>query len=106
MSGKILLNETYAVAQESAAEWQKWMTENYIPGAMASGLIDSYIFSEVNNGDNEGALSFALQFILKDRPALWSFEKDTDRTLKEQMTQKFAGKYASFPTILNIINQN
>ena len=106
MSAKILLNETYAIEQSIATDWQSWMNEIYIPMALASGFVERYIFSEVNNGVHEGAISFALQFVLKDKPSLYAFEKDADRELKSKRNQKFAGKYASFPTILNIINQN
>lgn len=105
MSEKVLLNETYAIEASIEEKWCDWMNSNYIPLASNSGLIEQYIFSAVNNGVNEGAVSYALQFVFKDRTNLWNFEKDVDRALKSEMSQLFAGKYASFPTILNIINK-
>ena len=100
----VLLNETYAVSEDLSRQWSEWMVEKYIPKALDSNLIRSFIFSEVDNGVTEGTKSFALQFIIQDKEKLDSFISDLDPQLKRELNLNFAGQYASFVTILNILS--
>ena len=102
----VLVNETFSVDINHSDDWIKWIQEQYIPALVESKLLENCILSRVQNSQIQGAESFALQFVVTNESKLTIWKENLDPELKQKLNAKFAGRYASFQTFLNIISNH
>lgn len=100
----LLINETFSVDINHSEEWLQWIQETYIPLLKDSNLMEKFTLSQVNNSDIQGARSFALQFVVTSEGKMTIWKENLEPQLKQQLNRKFAGRFASFQTVLNIIS--
>ena len=101
-----LLNETFAVEASAAEEWVKFMDAECMDMISGSDLCKSHIFSQIAHGDNEGALSYALQIIFDSEEDMYHYNKQISPRIINKITTTFAGKFASFKTVMQIIGRS
>src|SRR4051812_11978731 len=58
----LLYNETIGIDKEIEQEWLAYMTSNYIPGVMKTGMfVDSKIYKILHDNE-DGTISFSVQY--------------------------------------------
>lgn len=100
----LLINETFSVDINHSDEWLEWIQINYIPSLKESKLMDRFTLSQVDNSEIQGARSYALQFVVSSKSKMDVWKENLEPNLKQELNRKFAGRYASFQTVLKIIS--
>lgn len=99
----ILYNTTYTFDSASQHEWLYWMRSEHIPAVMNTGLpLNHRLLRLVSDVGQQGVVvSFQLDFASMADYQLFS-DTYTD-LLSDRMQFRFAGKLASFSTVLEEI---
>jgi hypothetical protein len=96
----ILYNITFNVEKSAEDEWLSWISDNYLPGALASGAFRQHhlyrLLTETENDDS----TFALQFITDSLSKLNQYLENEGKLITELHNEKFRHRHVSFMTVL------
>ena len=99
----IIYNVTLNVDQEVHEEWLNWMKETHIPDVMATGLfLDNRLCRVLV--DDEGGITYAIQYTCADMPTLERYKKDHAPRLQAETEKQFGGKFVAFRTLLEVLH--
>ncbi|MDX1444711.1 DUF4286 family protein [Lishizhenia sp.] len=100
----ILYNVTVSldVAVENA--WLKWMREKHINDVLDTGCFIEARLSRVN-GEEEGGVTYAITYFSPSVDLYNQYQDEHAPVLQQEHTELFAGKFAAFRTILNVIEE-
>jgi len=101
-----LLNETFAVESSVADKWVDFVNEHCISLIKDNDYCKSHVFSQVMHGDNEGALSFALQIVFNSEEEMLRYNQLISPKIIQKISSTFAGQFASFKTVMQILNSS
>jgi hypothetical protein len=101
-----LLNETFAVDGAIASSWVDFMHKHCLCLVSESNFCQSHIFSQIAHGDNEGAQSFALQIVFNNEQDMIGYNKQVSPQIIRKISTTFAGQFASFKTVMEIIENS
>ncbi len=100
----VVYNVTINIDQESADEWLKWMRETHIPDVMSTGHFRDSKICRVQ-GEEEGGNTFAIMYTAKSQKDLEEYQEKHSPQLQSEHTQRFKGKFASFRTLLTVVEE-
>ncbi len=99
----LLYNETIGVDKEIEQEWLTWMKEDYIPDMMATGDFVEYKFFKVLTHEDEGSVSYCVQYFTPTIEQFQHYLSAFAPTLAEKHHQKFKDRHLAFRTLLEAV---
>lgn len=96
----ILYNVTVGIDKEIEAVWVEWMKTTHIPEVLKTGTFIKYKFYKVISHDDEGSVSYCIQYFTPTLEKFNLYLKDYAPALMEHHRAKFDGKHVAFLTLL------
>ncbi|MCB0492157.1 MAG: DUF4286 family protein [Cyclobacteriaceae bacterium] len=96
----ILYNVTIGIDKDIEEVWVEWMKVTHIPEVLKSGIFVKYKFYKVLSHDDEGSVSYCVQYFTPSIEKFNLYLKDHAPGLIEQHRAKFDGKHVAFRTLL------
>lgn len=100
----ILYNVTVSIDPAIAEDWLNWMRSNHIPDVMATGCFIESRISRVH-GEEEGGITYAITYLSPSQDKLDEYQLKHAPVLQKDHTERYAGKFAAFRTILSVIEE-
>ncbi|AHJ95845.1 DUF4286 family protein [Hymenobacter swuensis] len=98
----ILYNVTTSLDPEIEEQWVSFMRDTHIPEVMATGFfIKSQLCRLLNEEDN--GVTYAAQYYCVSLNQLEEYQEVAAPALREAVEKHFSGRYASFRTMLEIV---
>ena len=98
----ILYNVTTSIEPTAADEWLDYMRSTHIPEVMETGFfIKSQLLRLLN--EEEGGITYATQYYCISQEQLEEYQTLCAPALRADMEKRFAGKYVSFRTLLEVV---
>ncbi|GAA4309471.1 DUF4286 family protein [Nibribacter koreensis] len=99
----ILFNETVSIENSVAEAWLQWMQETHVPEIMATTFFIKFQIAKVMEDEDNGGTTYAVQYYARHMDDLLEYHRDHDKTMQGKMQAKFAGQYAAFRTVLEVV---
>lgn len=100
----IIYNVTVNIDHSVHDEWLQWMKEKHIPDVLATGCFLENKICKIH-AESEGGISYSIQYLCKDMPTYELYRDKFAPALQKDHSEKYAGKFAAFRTILEVIYQ-
>lgn len=100
----ILYNVTVSIDATVGEEWLAYMREKHIPEVMETGHFLEARLCRVN-GEEEGGMTFATTYLCESESVFEEYERKHAADLRKEFNEKWAGKFASFRTFLNVVEE-
>ena len=100
----LIFNTTYKVATHRNDEWFKWMNESHIPFMLDSDIFSKPQIAKVVGSEDEGGLSFSVQFNVADMNTLMGWHKKNSTVFHRNCSVKFGNEVVFFSTVLELID--
>lgn len=98
----IIYNVTINVDTDVHEEWLEWMKHTHIPDVMATGLfLDSRVCRVL--ADDEGGITYAVQYTCADMATYERYRDEHAPRLQAETQKRYAGKFAAFRTLLEVV---
>jgi hypothetical protein len=98
----ILYNVTTSLDPAIADEWVEYMRETHLPEVMATGCFIKNQLCRLLNEEDDG-ITYASQYYCISLEQLEAYQEHFAPALRADMEKKFSGLYASFRTVLEIV---
>ncbi len=99
-----IYNVTTNIEESVHDRWLVWMKETHIPDVLATGKFLNAKMCRVLV-EEEAGITYSVQFTTIDKETLEKYyTEDADR-LRQDASKLFAGKFVSFRTELEIVNE-
>ena len=99
----ILYNVTINIDEAVHDEWLHWMKTVHIPDVMATGLFLENKICRIH-AEEQGGLSYSIQYLLRSMDDYERYQSEHAPSLQQDHTQRYAGKFAAFRTILEVVH--
>lgn len=96
----ILYNVTIGIDKDIEIEWVEWMKTTHIPEVLKTGIFVKHRFYKVLSHDDEGTVSYCIQYYAPTIEQFNLYLKDHAPSLIEKHRSKFDGKHVAFRTLL------
>lgn len=96
----LLYNVTVGIDKDLEAEWLNWMKSYYLPEVMKSNVFLSYRLYKVLTHEDEGSVSFSIQYFSDDIQKIVYYLNNQGKTLSEEHRAKFKDRHVVFNTLL------
>lgn len=101
-----IYNVTINIEESVHDEWLKWMKEIHIPDVLATGKFFNAKMCKVLVEEEMGGTTYSVQYTTSDKETLdLYYQEDADR-LRQDITQRFAGRFVAFRTELEIVSEH
>jgi len=100
----ILYNVTVSIDESVHDEWLGWMLNTHIPEVMATGLFLENRVCKIHAYE-EGGKSYSIQYLAPDMESYDLYQQEHAPALQASHNDKYAGKFAAFRTVLEVIQQ-
>jgi hypothetical protein len=100
----ILYNVTVSIDPAIAEDWVNWMRSNHIPDVMATGCFVESRISRVH-GEEEGGETYAITYLSPSQEKMDEYQQQHAPVLQKDHSERYAGKFAAFRTILSVIEE-
>lgn len=100
----ILYNVTVNIDEDVHDEWLQWMKEVHIPDVMNTGFFLENKICKIL-AESEGGVSYAIQYLCNSMEDLEDYQKEHAPRLQQEHTERYAGKFAAFRTLLEVVHQ-
>lgn len=98
----ILYNVTTSLDPAIADEWVSYMREHHMAEVVGTGcFIRSHLLRLLNEEDN--GITYAAQYFAISLDQLEAYQQHFAPELRADMDRRFAGKYHSFRTVLEVV---
>jgi len=98
----IIYNVTVIIDADVSERWLKWMQEVHIPDVMATGKFIDGKLSRIL-AEEEGGKSYSVQYLCPDMETYEAYQKEDALALQKEHTDRYAGKFVAFRTLLNVL---
>lgn len=102
----ILYNVTVSIDNTVAEEWLQWMKDVHIPEVMGTGYFLGNQICRVMEEEDTGGTTYAVQYTCRNMDDLLEYQRDFSPALQQKVNERYAGRYASFRTVLHIVGTN
>lgn len=99
----ILYNVTVSIDESVEQEWLAWMKEIHIPEVMATGCFKENKLCRIM-AEEEGGKAYSIQYFAPDMETYIKYQAEFSPALQQAHSAKYAGKFAAFRTILEVIH--
>ena len=100
----ILYNVTVSISPEVHEEWVSWMRNIHI-----KEVIDTACFTEARlsrvQGEEEGGFTYSIMYFSPSEDLYEKYKNEFAQSMQAKHNELFAGKFAAFRTVLNVIEQ-
>src|SRR5690554_6503044 len=100
----VVYNVTISIDEAVANSWLEWMCETHIPEVMATGHFRDSKICRVH-GEEEGGVTYAVIYTALSEKDLSTYQAQHAPRLQAEHTEKFQGKFASFRTLLSVVQE-
>lgn len=100
----VVYNVTISIDATIAEDWLQWMRDTHIPDVMATGHFRDSKICRVH-GEEEGGVTYAIIYTAISEEDLTTYQKQHAPRLQAEHTEKFQGKFASFRTLLSVVQE-
>jgi len=100
----ILYNVTVSIDPEIQEDWLQWMRTTHIPDVINTGCFIEGKISRIN-GEEEGGVTYSVMYLSPSQEVYEEYQSTHAPRLQKEHTDRYAGKFAAFRTILNVIEQ-
>jgi len=98
----ILYNVTSSLEPQIADEWVAYMLGHHMAEVVATGcFIKSQLLRLLNEEDD--GVTYAAQYFAVSLEQLEAYQQHFAPALRDEMDQKFKGKFVSFRTVLEVV---
>ena len=98
----IIYNVTVNVENDIREEWLQWMKAKHIPDVMATGYFIEHKICKVLVDEEQGT-TYSIQYTAANMKDLEEYQRDHAPRLQKDHTDKYAGKFVAFRTLLEIV---
>ncbi|RIJ37488.1 DUF4286 family protein [Pontibacter oryzae] len=102
----ILYNVTVSIDNNVADEWLQWMKDVHIPEVMGTGYFLANQICRVMGEEDTGGTTYAVQYTCRSVADLQEYQREHSPALQQKVNERYAGKYASFRTMLEVVGVN
>ncbi|MBC5775792.1 DUF4286 family protein [Pontibacter sp. KCTC 32443] len=103
----ILYNVTVSIDNTVADEWLQWMKEVHIPEVMGTGyFLANQICRVMGDDEASGGTTYAVQYTCRSVEDLQEYQREHSPALQQKVNERYAGRYASFRTMLEVVGVN
>ena len=100
----IVYNVTVSIDENVAEDWINWMREWHIPDVMETGHFKESRLCRVH-GEEDGGVTYAITYVAFSEEDLNKYQKNHAPRLQAEHSEKFAGRFAAFRTLLSVIEE-
>lgn len=100
-----IYNVTTNIEESIHDEWLQWMKEVHIPDVLATDKFLSAKMTKVLVEEEMGGFTYSVQFTTVDKETLEKYYKEDANRLRQDAVKRFAGKFVSFRTELEVISE-
>ncbi|MFN5443056.1 MAG: DUF4286 family protein [Crocinitomicaceae bacterium] len=100
----ILYNVTVSIDPEIQEDWLQWMRSTHIPDVINTGCFIEGKISRIH-GEEEGGVTYSVMYLSPSQEVYEEYQSTHAPRLQKEHTDRYAGKFAAFRTILNVIEQ-
>lgn len=100
----VVYNVTISLDINVAEDWLTWMRETHVPDVMATGHFRDSKICRVH-GEEEGGITYAIMYTAISQEDLDTYQEKHSPRLQKEHTEKFQGKFASFRTLLSVVQE-
>ena len=100
----LFFNTTYKVATSRNQEGRNWMNDSHIPLILQSEIFSKPQIAKVIGSEDEGGLSFSVQFHIADMNTLMNWHQINATTFQNNCHSKFGNEVIFFTTVLELID--
>lgn len=101
----ILYNVTVSIDESIEKEWLTWMKETHIPEVMATGCFKENKLCRIL-AEEEGGKAYSIQYFAPDMATYIKYQTEFSAELQTEHSAKYAGKFAAFRTILEVVHSS
>ena len=99
----ILYNVTVKINANLEKDWLRWMKEVHIPDVMNTGLFLSHRICRILFEEEDGGVTFAIQYYCENMAALTKYQKEYATALQAEHTERYKGQYVAFRTLMEVL---
>ncbi len=99
----IIYNVTVSIDEDIHEEWVSWMKSIHIPEVLGTGMFVESRFTRVI-GEEEGGKTYSIQYLCESMDIYEKYQSDFAPDLQKSHNDKYAGKFAAFRTLLNVVD--
>lgn len=99
----ILYNVTVNIDETVHDEWLTWMKEVHIPDVMNTGMFFDNKICKIH-AEEQGGKSYSIQYLANTWDDYHKYLDEFATDLQKEHTAKYAGKFAAFRTILEVVH--
>ena len=97
----IIYNVTVNIDYSVQEEWLAWMKSTHIPDVLATKMFIEAKLSRVL-AEEEGGATYSIQYLCENQAKLDEYQEKFAPALQVDHTEKFAGKFVAFRTLLKV----
>jgi hypothetical protein len=98
-----IYNVTVKIDHAIQADWLEWMREQHIPDVMKTGQFQSHRLCKLMEQDESDGLTYAIQYLATSMSHVFTYQEKFAKKLQAEHTERYAGKFVAFRTLLRII---
>lgn len=99
----IIYNVTVNIDDDVHDDWLEWMQQVHIPDVMNTGMFLESRISKIL-AEEEGGKSYSIMYLCKNMETLEKYQQEFASALQQDHTERYAGKFAAFRTLLEVKN--
>ncbi|MEI6487373.1 MAG: DUF4286 family protein [Bacteroidota bacterium] len=98
----IIYNVTVNIENDVREEWLNWMKEIHVPDVMRTGYFVENKICKVLVDEEQGT-TYSIQYTCVNMKDLEEYQREHAPRLQKEHAEKFANKFVSFRTLLEIV---
>lgn len=102
----IIYNVTVNIDHNVHDEWLQWMKEVHIPDVLATGMFLDNKICRILHAEEDGGKSYSIQYTCADMTTFEKYQVEFAPKLQQEHTNRYAGKFAAFRTLLDVVHQD
>ncbi len=102
----LIYNVTITIDNDIEQDWRTWMLEQHIPDVMMTGMFVSYRLNRLLNHEHQEAEIYTVQYLATDMEHLQRYLEEFAGPLQAAHKQRYEGKYATFRTVMELVDHN
>lgn len=100
----VLYNVTISLDPSIELDWLDWMRKSHIPEVLATKCFKEARLSRIN-AEEEGGVTYSVMYFSVSQDLYDQYKNEFALDLQKKHTEKYNGKFATFRTVLNVIEE-
>lgn len=96
----LIHNTTYIIETQYSEGFINWMRNTFVPNVMQSGFPKEFKILKLLTELDNGGVTYSIQFSFDSSDGFVVFENEYWDDFQATIDKRYAGKYASFSTLL------